>query len=59
MRSRPWLAGEELKDEDRAALHGAQLTLRNVLDAETWQPASQAFYRIGSRPIEAPCTRRH
>lgn len=32
-----------LKDEDRHALHGAQQALRNVLDRETWHPASQTF----------------
>ena len=43
---------KSLSDEDRHALHGAQQALRNVLDRETWHPASQTFYRIDSRPIE-------
>jgi hypothetical protein len=33
--------------------------LRNVLDPEMWHPASQTFYRVGARPIEATSTRRH
>ena len=47
------LQDERLKDEDRHALHGAQQALRNVLDRETWHPASQTFYRIDNRPVEA------
>jgi hypothetical protein len=27
--------------------------LRHVLDAATWHPASQTFYRVGLRPSEA------
>jgi hypothetical protein len=27
--------------------------LGNVLDRETWRPASQTFYRIDNRPVEA------
>ncbi|MCA1452802.1 hypothetical protein I6F35_06155 [Bradyrhizobium sp. BRP22] len=50
------LADDGLTDEDRAALHGAQQTLRNVLDPETWHPASQTFYRLGARPIKAVST---
>ena len=46
------LQDERLKDEDRHALHGAQQALRNVLDRDTWQPASQTFYQIDARPIE-------
>jgi hypothetical protein len=46
------LQDERLKDEDRHAPHGAQQALRNVLDRETWQPASQTFYAIDNRPIE-------
>jgi hypothetical protein len=47
------LADAGLKDEDRHALHGAQQALRAVLDPETWQTASQTFYRVGGRPTEA------
>ena len=46
------LQDHRLKDEDRHALHGAQQALRNVLDRDTWQPASQTFYAIDNRPIE-------
>jgi hypothetical protein len=46
------LQDERLKDEDRYALHGAQQARRNVLDRETWHPASQTFYRMENRPIE-------
>jgi hypothetical protein len=53
------LADDKLSDEDRAGLHGAQQALRNVLDPETWHPASQTFYRVGARPTEAESKRRH
>jgi hypothetical protein len=46
------LQHERLKD--RHALHGAQQALRNVLDRDTRQPASQTFYQINNRPIEPP-----
>jgi hypothetical protein len=46
------LQDERLKEEDRHALHGAQQALRNVLDRDTWQPASQTFYQIDNCPIE-------
>ena len=36
----------------RHALHGAQQALCNVLEADTWHPASQTFYRIDNRPSE-------
>ena len=32
---------------------GAQQALRNVLDPDTWHPASQTFYRIDNKPSEA------
>jgi hypothetical protein len=51
------LQDDRIKDEDRRALHGAQQALRNVLDRETWHPASQTFYRIDARPIEPGSTR--
>lgn len=50
------LADEDLKDEDRAALFGPQQVHRRV--SETW-PASQTFYRVGTRPVEAASNRRH
>jgi hypothetical protein len=53
------LDDDDLSDEDRAALHGAQQALRNVLDPQTWHPANQTFYRVGARPIEAASKRRH
>ena len=46
------LLDDRLNDEDRHALHGAQQALRNVLDRDTWQPASQTFYQIDARPSE-------
>jgi hypothetical protein len=36
----------------RHAPHGAQQALRKVLEADTWHPASQTFYRIDNRPSE-------
>jgi hypothetical protein len=47
------LLDARLSDDDRHALHGAAQALRHVLDAATWQPASQTFYRVGDRPTEA------
>jgi hypothetical protein len=47
------LQDDRLNDSDRHALHGAQQALRHVLDAATWHPASQTFYRIDNRPSEA------
>ena len=37
------LQDDKLKDEDRHALHGAQQALLNVLDSDTWHPASQTM----------------
>jgi hypothetical protein len=53
------LADDQLSDEDRAALHGAQQALRNVLDPDTWHPASQTFYRTDARPAETVSKRKH
>jgi hypothetical protein len=47
------LQDDRLNDDDRHALQGAQQALRNILDRETWHPASQTFYRIDKRPSEA------
>jgi hypothetical protein len=47
------LLDDRLNDDDRHALPGAAQALRHVLDAATWQPASQTFYRVGRRPSEA------
>ena len=47
------LQDDRLKVEDRHALHGAQQALRHVLDSDTWHAASQTFYRLDARPIEA------
>ena len=44
---------DRLSDHDRIALHGAQQALRHVIEPDTWQPASQTFYRIDNRPSEA------
>ncbi|MGB8603983.1 hypothetical protein [Bradyrhizobium sp.] len=46
------LQDDRLNDDDRHALHGAQQALRNVLEADTWHPAPQTFYRIDNRPSE-------
>ena len=46
------LQDDRLNDDDRHALHGAQQALRNVLEDDTWHPASQTFYRIDNRPSE-------
>jgi len=43
------LLDDRLSEEDRAALQGAQHALRNILDPDTWEPASEIFYRIGSK----------
>jgi hypothetical protein len=47
------LQDDRLNDQDRIALRGAEQALRNILDPDTWQPASQTFYRIDKRPSEA------
>ncbi|WFU75227.1 hypothetical protein [Bradyrhizobium sp. CB2312] len=53
------LSDDQLRDEDRAALFGAQQALLNVLDPETWRSGSQTFYRVGARPMEAASRLRH
>jgi hypothetical protein len=45
------LQDDRLSDYERIALHGAQQALRNILEPDTWHPASQTFYRIDNRPI--------
>jgi hypothetical protein len=47
------LQDDRLNDHDRLALHGAQQALRNIIEPETWHPASQTFYRIDNKPSEA------
>jgi hypothetical protein len=47
------LQDDRLNDSDGYALFGAQRALRNVLNAEKWQQASQTFYRIDNKPSEA------
>jgi hypothetical protein len=47
------LQDDRLNDDDRHSLLGAQQALRNILDRDTWHPASQTFYRIDKRPSEA------
>ena len=47
------LQDDRLSDYDRVALHGAQQALRHILQPDTWQAASQTFYRIDNRPSEA------
>jgi hypothetical protein len=53
------LADADLKDEDRAALHGASQALRHILDPATWHPPSQTFYAIAARPKPSPSDRQH
>jgi hypothetical protein len=53
------LADNRLKDEDRFALFGAVQALSHVLDPETWEPASQTFYKLGARPLASPSGRQH
>lgn len=53
------LADNRLKDEDRFALFGAVQALSHVLDPETWEPASQTFYKLGARPLSSPSVRQH
>jgi hypothetical protein len=53
------LLDDRLTDDDRTALYGAQQALRNMLEPDTWQPASQTFYRLGARPIETESKLRH
>jgi len=43
----------------RFALMGASQALRHVLDPETWQSASQTFYRLDARTDEAASPRQH
>lgn len=43
------LLDHRLPEEDRAALQGAQQALRNVLNPDAWEPASEIFFRIGTR----------
>jgi len=47
------LQDDRMNDHDRIALHGVQQALRHVIEPDTWQPASQTFYRIDNRPSEA------
>jgi hypothetical protein len=47
------LQDDRLNENDRHSLLGAQQALRNILDRDTWLPASQTFYRIDQRPTEA------
>ena len=47
------LQDDRLNENDRHSLHGAQQALRNILDRDTWRPASQTFYRIDQQPTEA------
>jgi hypothetical protein len=47
------LQDDRLNDHDRLALHGAQQALRNIIEPDIWNPASQTFYRIDNRPSEA------
>ena len=48
-----------LSDGDRFALYGAQQALRNILEPDAWQTASQSFYRLDARPVDPPSKARH
>ena len=53
------LEDDRLSDADRFALYGAQQALRNVLEPDVWQTASQSFYRLDARPTNPPSKARH
>ena len=53
------LEDDRLSDADRFALYGAQQALRNVLEPDMWQTASQSFYRLDNRPSDPPSKARH
>ena len=48
-----------LSDADRFALYGAQQALRNILEPDGWQTASQSFYRLDARPSDPPSKAKH
>lgn len=49
------LLDDRLPEEDRAALQGAEQALRNLLEPDAWEPASEIFYRIGASTTLAEC----
>jgi hypothetical protein len=53
------LQDERLSKDARLALSGASRALSNVLHPDTFQSASQTFYRLDARPDEATSPRRH
>ena len=53
------LEDDRLSDADRFALYGAQQALRNVLEPNVWETASQSFYRLDARPSEPPSKAKH
>ena len=53
------LDDDRLSDANRFARYGAQQALRNILEPDVWQTASQSFYRIGARPSDPPSKAKH
>ena len=53
------LDDDRMSDADRFALYGAQQALRNILQPDVWQSASQSFYRVGARPSDPPSKAKH
>jgi hypothetical protein len=53
------LVDGRMNDLDRFALYGAQQALRNMLEPDVWQTASQSFYRLGARPSDPPSKTKH
>ena len=53
------LEDDRMSDADRFALYGAQQALRNTLEPDVWQTASQSFYRLDARPLDPPSKAKH
>ena len=53
------LEDDRMSEADRFALYGAQQALRNILEPDVWQTASQSFYRVGARPTDPPSKAKH
>ena len=53
------LEDDRMSDADRFALYGAQQALRNVLEPDVWEIASQSFYSVGARPTDPDSKAKH
>ena len=53
------LDDDGMSDADRFALYGAQQALRNILEPDVWQTASQSFYQLDARPSDPPSKAKH